>query len=42
MSPLPPSISTSILYLSGYFVNRKLTILISKIQKQVHKELVRV
>ena len=32
MSPLPPSISTSILYLSGYFVNRKLTILISKIR----------
>ena len=42
MSPLPPSISTSILYLSGYFVNRKPTILISKIRKQVHIELVRV
>lgn len=40
MSPLPPSISTSILYLSGYFVNRKLEILCSKIRKQVHKELV--
>ena len=32
MSPLPPSISTSILYLSGNFVNRKLEISISKIR----------